>query len=146
MTPLVIDTAVAVKAVLPEEDSAAADALLDAAARGAHQLIAPDLMALEFGNVMWKHVQRSRMTAAEARRNVERFPFDRISWLPGRALLPGAMELALQFNITVYDGTFLAAAESLGVQFVTADQALHRKVSKHLPWVTLLSQLHSPES
>jgi len=140
VTPLVVDTAVAVKVVIEEEDSVHADALMQAAARGTYHLIAPDLMALEFGNVMWKCVRRSVLTAAEAWRNIERFPFDRIAWLPARALLPGAFSLAIRFGLTVYDGTFLAAAETLGAHLVTADRVLHRRVAADLPWVRLLGE------
>ena len=87
MIPLVPDTGVLVKFIVKEEYSPQAMALLGAAVEGTYHLAAPDFMAIEFGNVLWKYVRRAVMKEAEARRHIERFPFDRIEWLPARLLL-----------------------------------------------------------
>ena len=147
MIPVVLDTGVLVKFVVAEEDSPKAVALLGAATEGIYHLAAPDFMAIEFGNVLWKYVNHAILREKEARRHLERFPFDRIEWLPARMLLPDAFRFAREHNIAVYDGAFLAGAASLAVDLVTADQALHRKVSSRLPWVKLLREFDvSPAS
>jgi predicted nucleic acid-binding protein len=127
-----------VKVYVEEQDSSRATALLRAAAEGRYRLAAPDFMAIEFGNVLWKYVQRSVLGEEEAWQALAEFPYDRIEWLPARMLASQAFRFALQYDIAVYDGAFLAGAESLAVDFVTSDEALHRKVSGHLPWVRLL--------
>lgn len=144
MTPVVVDTAVAIKAVLEEPDSDRAEALFEAAARGSHRLVAPELMVYEFGNVLWKQVRRAVLTEAEANHVIARFPFDQIDWLPGHSLLPGAFQYAIRYGLTVYDAAFLSAATLLGVELITADRVLHRKVAGHLPWVKLLHELPVP--
>ena len=138
MTPLVLDTSVLMKFVVDEEDSPKAVALLGSAVEGICHLAAPDFMAIEFGNVLWKYVRRGVMRDEEARRHLDRFPFDRIEWLAARLLLKDAFRFAREYDIAVYDGAFLAAAESLAVDLVTSDEALHRKVGNRLPWVRLL--------
>lgn len=138
MTPLVLDTGVLVKFVVQEKDSAKAVELLRAAIQGAYRLVAPDFMAIEFANVLWKYASRAVLTVAEARRHLERFPIDRIEWLPGHVLLRDAFRMATEHEVAVYDAAFLAAASNLGASFVTADEGLHRKVSGRLPWVKLL--------
>ena len=66
------------------------------------------------------------------------FPFDCIEWLAARLLLKDAFRFAREDDVAVCDGAFLAGAESLAVDLVTSDEALHRKVSNRLPWVRLL--------
>jgi predicted nucleic acid-binding protein len=141
VTPIVLDTGVLVKAVVQEEDSSKALALFDAAVEGAYHLAAPDFMAIEFGNVLWKYVKHGTLREEEAQRHLDRLPFDRIEWLPARILVSQAFRFALEHDVAVYDGAFLAAAQSLAVDLVTSDEALHRKVSGRLPWVRLLRDL-----
>jgi predicted nucleic acid-binding protein len=138
VTPIVLDTSVLVKFVIDAEDSPKAVALLGAAVEGICHLAAPDFMAFEFGNVLWKYVRRGGMTDEDARRHIERFPFDRIEWLAARLLLKDAFRFAKEYDLAVYDGVFLAGAESLAVDLVTSDEALYRKVNNRLPWVKLL--------
>ncbi len=128
MIPLVLDTGVMVKVVVQEEDSWKAVALFDAAVEGAYRLVAPDFMAIEFGSVLWKYVSREILREEKAWRHVERLPYDRIEWLPARMLLPEAFRFAMDHGIAVYAAAFLAAATSLGTEFVTTDHVLHRKV------------------
>jgi predicted nucleic acid-binding protein len=136
--PVILDTGVMVKVFVVEQDSSRATALLRAAAEGRCRLAAPDFMVIEFGNVLWKYVRRTVLSEEEAWQALGEFPYDRIEWLPARMLLKDAFRFAYEYGITVYDGAFLAGAESLAVDLVTADEALHRKVSGRLPWVRLL--------
>ncbi len=144
MIPLVPDTSVLVKFIVKEEDSPKAVALLGAAVEGTYHLAAPDFMAIEFGNVLWKYVRRGLMKEAEARRHIERFPFDRIEWLPARLLLKDAFRFAQEHDVAVYDGAFLAAAAGFDADLVTSDEGLHRKVSSRLRWVKLLREYDGP--
>lgn|GEM_PF-2375585 len=147
MIPVALDTGVLVKVVVEEEDSSKAIALFRSAVEGTYRLVAPDFMAIEFANVLWKYVSRKILREEEARRHIERFPFDRIEWLPARVLVSQALRFATEFGVAVYDGAFLASAESLAVELVTTDMLLHRKVSGQLPWVKLLREFDvSPPS
>lgn len=138
MIPVVLDTGVMVKIFVEEQDSSRATALLRAAAEGKYHLAAPDFMAIEFGNVLWKYVRRSVLREEEAWQAFGDFPYDRIEWLAALLLLKDAFRFAREYDVAVYDGAFLAGAESLAVDLVTSDEALHRKVSNRLPWVRLL--------
>jgi predicted nucleic acid-binding protein len=116
-------------------------ALFRAAVDGAYRLVAPDFMAIELANVLWKYVERELLTDIEARRVLDRFPFDYVEWLPARMLLADAFRLATVHRITVYDAAFLAGAASLAADFVTADRTLHGRVVSRLPWVKLLTDV-----
>lgn len=144
MRPVVLDTGVLVKVFVKEADSSRATTLLRAAAEGAYRRAAPDVMAIEFGNVLRKYVGRGALREEEARQALLDFPYDRFEWLPARTLLEKAFGLAMAYDVAVYDGAFLAAAASLDVDLVTADEVLFAKGSLHLPWVRLLRDFEVP--
>jgi len=143
---LVPDTTVVVKVFLEEDESPHAQALFQRAVNGEFHLVAPDFMAIEFGNVLWKHARQARLTVEEARQAIDRLPFDHISWVPAEALLPRAFGFATRYGIALYDAAFVSVAEMVGADFVTADRALVRKVGRHLSWVRLLGDFSSPPS
>ena len=104
MSLYVVDASVAVKWFVPEEYSDAASILLDST----HQLLAPDLMLPEFGNVVWKKLRMGELAEEEAREivtTVRTFPIDLFE---SDRLLESAFELAVGLSRTVYDSMYLA--------------------------------------
>lgn len=117
---LVVDASVALKWVVPESASEHADRLL----AGDHDLAAPDLLATEAANALWKKVQRSELTAPDAREALDLLLHGGLTWHATRGLLPRALELACLSRHPVYDCVYLALADQLGAPLVTADASL----------------------
>ncbi len=120
MSVVVVDSSVAIKWYVPESHHEAATLLLE----GENELHTPDLLPSEFGNVLWKKIQRDELTEREVTaivRALRTVPF-RIH--PSLALLEGAMEIALRTTRTVYDSVYVALAVALDCPFVTADTRL----------------------
>jgi predicted nucleic acid-binding protein len=128
---IVVDTSVAIKWFFDESDSSPARALLKGEAVGA-----PDLLYYEFANYL---CMKDFVTPEEARRFV-----DQLYALPLQVfILPQkgfrrAVELAKRFGLTAYDASFVALAEALEADLVTADAKLVRK-AKSLSFVKPLS-------
>lgn len=62
-------------------------------------------------------------------------------WRRSRAdLIEPALELALAYDITVYDGSFAVLAQQLNLPLITADDALGRKLSGSGVAVQLLAE------
>jgi predicted nucleic acid-binding protein len=123
---LVVDTSVAIKWVVREDgesaeaDTRAALAILDNA------LIAPDFMAVEFGNVLWKKVRRNEIGADHARASLDILA-TMISFLPTHGFAARALEIGLELGHPVYDCLFIAVAEAHGAPLITADRKLVRQ-------------------
>ena len=121
MTDLVIDASVAIKWVVEEPGTAVALSLLR------HRLFAPDLLVVECANVLWKKVRRRELGSAEALFAARLLQRADIELYPMRGLLESATELALALDHPAYDCAYLALAESLSCDLVTADQRLCAK-------------------
>ena len=123
---LVIDTSVAVKWVVPEnggEIEAETDMALDLLSRG---LIAPDCMAAEFANALFKKVQRGEIFEQQAKEAVDILP-DLVNFLPTPALIAPALELALSIGHPIHDCIFLITAIQHGYPLITADKKFVEK-------------------
>jgi predicted nucleic acid-binding protein len=137
----VIDTSVDIKTYVQEHDSGKAVQLRNEYHQGVHQLIAPDLFPTEMCNVLMILERTGKIKPGEADLFFRQF----LSQLPplfaALPLLPRALELAKQFQQTVYDCLYVALAEREGYELVTADDKLVKAVQPTLPFVISLSSL-----
>jgi predicted nucleic acid-binding protein len=115
VSDLVVDASVALKWVIDEPGSEAALALFR------HRLLAPDLLVAECSNALWKKVRRRELTADEADLCARLLQAAEIELVPMRALLESATRFALRLDHPAYDCFYLALAESLSCDVVTAD-------------------------
>lgn len=128
MSALVIDASIAVKWVIEEEGSREAVAL-----RGRGRLIAPDLLVAECANILWKKARRSEIVREEALLAARLLQGADIELVPMRPLLAAAARLAIALDHPAYDCIYLALAVERDCRFVTADQALLRKLEEVRP-------------
>ncbi len=137
MSRFVVDASVAIKWYLPEPNSADADRLLN----NGSQLLAPDLLFPEVGNILWKRVMRSELTVHKAQvilRALETLP---LTLRPADALSENAMTVACSLKRSFYDSLYLALALMADCRLVTADKKLFDAVKdaapikKHILWI-----------
>ncbi|MEA2694640.1 MAG: hypothetical protein QOJ16_4027 [Acidobacteriota bacterium] len=120
MRRCVVDASVAVKWFVPEVHSEEALRLLSAG----RELLAPDLLPAEFGNILWKKTRRGEIgvpKAVEILRALAEIPLHVSS---SSRLLESAYLLAEKFQRTVYDSLYLALAILEECPMVTADLRL----------------------
>lgn len=120
MTTLVVDSSVAVKWFIPEVLSDQAARILD----DSYELLAPDLLISEFGNVLWKKIRRGEIETGEAREILAAFRRVPLEILPGLDLVEAALEIAVAHGRTLYDALYVALAVGEDCPFITADDRL----------------------
>lgn len=117
----VIDASVAVKWLLPEDYTQAAESLL---AEGI-SLSAPDLLFSEVGNVMWKRVRGKEMTPDAGHEALSRLLEIDILVTPAGLLLEKAFQLACAYQRTVHDSLYVTLAVEENATLVTADKRFY---------------------
>ena len=126
---VVLDTSVVIKWVRSgEEDREQALQLRKNYLEGELAIAIPDLLLYELANVL-----RFKPSAVKenVRKVVNSFLDLGLAVIePSPVVLHEAIELSFEYDVTFYDALFLAIAENLRYDFVTADQALYRQISQ----------------
>lgn len=120
MTPVVVDSSVAVKWFVPEELSDVAALLFEPS----YDLAAPDLLVPEFGNVLWKKMRRNELRRDEALEIVGALGEVPLTIVGSADLVVPALEIAAAYGRTVYDALYVALAVARDCVLVTADERL----------------------
>lgn len=138
MADCVVDTSVALKLVLNEPDSPDAVRVANDIAATGGRFFLIDIARIEAINVIWLQHHRRLLSEARARAaltDLRQLPLVIVDTEP---LLADAFDLALQFDIAVYDACFVAAVKQLGCPGVTADVPLVRNMGAAYPTIKLL--------
>ncbi len=136
--PLVVDASVAVKWVLAEAESDLAQQIVHGS------LLAPDLLLIECGNAIWRHVRLGEVDRTEVPQLWAVLRAMPVEIVAGRALVERALDLAVMLNHPVYDCLYLALALDRGARVVTTDRrflAASRRRHDLVGAVVLLSDL-----
>jgi len=132
----VVDASVVVDLVAPDVGSdAPARIRFGKWAAAGTELVAPGLLWLETANALLTGIRHGRWSGADAdaaAARLERIPLRRADQAPDQAR---AFELARRYdNWPVCDMVYVALAERLGTELITADQRLRARLA-HLGWV-----------
>jgi predicted nucleic acid-binding protein len=135
VTAYVLDASVAAKWFLPSGETLTdeAVALLRRFAAGRLGLLVPDLFWPEVGNIFWKAGRSGRMSMASAREAVSALSACGIRTTPSLPLLGHALEIATEFERTVYDAIYVALAVESNHSLVTADERLANAMAAYFP-------------
>jgi predicted nucleic acid-binding protein len=136
---LVLDASVVIKGFLNESLSDRATALLAGGEEPDRlALDAPDLLYVECANILWKHVRRGVLDRALAAEHASSVAALRLRSTPAQELTPTALALAIEHDISAYDASYVALAQSLACELVTADERLVNKLAPRLGFVRWL--------
>lgn len=125
---IILDSSVIAKWIFPEESSEIALVINDRFIAGQLSIAAPILLYYEINNILKSTFKSLRIKPAEALQAYEDFMKLNIVTYSSESLMKKALEIALEFDISSYDASYLALAEELQIPFVTSDQKLLNKV------------------
>src|SRR2546426_7295803 len=103
MPKLVVDASVVIKWFVTEPLSLEARRILDDYRAGAIDLVAPDLLNAEVGNIVWKKQTYQGLGPDDAKAVIDAFRSLVIAFTPTVDLLTDAYSLAITHQRTIYD-------------------------------------------
>jgi predicted nucleic acid-binding protein len=122
-----LDTSVAVKWFVTEEDSERAADLQQAHLRDDLQLHAPDILLMEMANALRYSGRLSEERILEDLETFSALGVEIVSF--SIDLLNSAVSLSLEHDLAVYDAYFLALAQALEMPLITADRRMLSRLS-----------------
>lgn len=141
---IVIDTSVALKWWLRDEEHAAeADELQMEFLCGNLNLIAPTLFDYEVINALKGAVVRKRIDEAYALSAISDLMAYDIVRRDLRSLHISAFQLACRYQRPSYDASYLALAQTLGLDFYTGDKRMFNAVSNAFAWMKWIGDYRS---
>ena len=116
----VVDASVALKWVIDEAGSEAANSL------AGESLSSPSLLLAECANALWAKARRHEITAEEVVERLALLLGAPVLLVPVEELVEDATRLAVTLDHPVYDCLYLALAVREGTRLITADQQFVR--------------------
>jgi predicted nucleic acid-binding protein len=135
---VVVDTSIAIKWAIKEEDSHFALALLNEWNDKGMVILAPTLLAYEAANVLHKQIRKGALPFEDAQLALNEIIFDIVTFafVNNANLSIRAIQLAQQFSLpATYDAYYLALAESYNCELWTADTRMWNSLRGKLGWV-----------
>lgn len=138
---IVVDASVACKWFVLEPGSVEAEGLLVMN----RAVVAPDLVVPEVCNALWRKSAAGEVSATQLSAAIDDMAgfFDEL--VPTMALAARATAMASAVGHPVYDCFYVALAERLGCQVVTADKELIKRLSR-TDWSSLAVDLDNAQT
>ncbi len=125
MKEYVVDASVAIKWVVLESQSEAAEAYLP------YQLYAPDFLLIECASILFKKYLTGHLEAEKAFDCLQEVVDSGVALHAPDMLIARALKLSAELRHSVYDCLYLALALQEDIPLVTADEKFYKTVRKH---------------
>jgi predicted nucleic acid-binding protein len=132
---IVVDASTATKWFVEETDSDKANILKTAHESGLLQLTAPDLLVYEVTNALNYNPKMATSDLMNGIRRLLELDLDLIP--PKSDLAAETAKTARKYGVSAYDASYIALADIIGTNCVTADEKLHRKLRSEKPLLLL---------
>ena len=140
MDQVVVDSSIVIKWFVVEPYSTEARRLLNEYQTGALEMLAPDLLAAEIGNIVWKKHRFQGLAVADAQLILDGFRSLKFNVTPTAALLDEAFRLAVANQRTVYDMMYVTLGLRENCRVVTADEKLVNALQGAFPKLTWIAK------
>ena len=133
---LVLDALVIVKWFTQEEKRSEALEIREKFINQKIDIVVPDLILYEISNALRYNPRFDEEDVKEAIDSLIKMELNIIT--PTKDIIERAIEISFLKNISVYDAYYIALAENIGFDLVTADEKLSNKVREGFGFVKVL--------
>ena len=133
---LVLDALVIVKWFTQEEKRSEALEIREKFINQKIDIVVPDLILYEISNALRYNPRFDEEDVKEAIDSLIKMELNIIT--PTKDIIERAIEISFLKNISVYDAHYIALAENIGFDLVTADEKLSNKVREGFGFVKVL--------
>jgi predicted nucleic acid-binding protein len=148
MTPpfrYVVDTNIAIKQFIDDPLTEKVNQLFEHLAKNSlAQFYVPDLFYIECANVLIKYVRASRCSAEQAALNLVDLKALRIHSTPTKLLMIGAIDISAKYDISAYDGSYVALSHQVKAPLLTLDKRLFNSMKDSTFDVRLFTDFSIP--
>lgn len=141
MNQYVLDSSVGVKWIFDEEWSEKAVLLMRYFRDRKIQFIVPEFFYCELASASWQKVERKLTSVDLARDALQKFMVLPFVTYSDKELADMALDSALQYGVSPYDGLYLALAEINVVPLVTADRKLFDALKGRFDFIEFLGDV-----
>ncbi|MEI2581783.1 type II toxin-antitoxin system VapC family toxin [Scytonema sp. PRP1] len=140
----VVDASVGIKQFVPDPLTPKVNQLFAHLANPQNQFFVPDLFYIECANILWKYVRAGLYAAGDVPADLaslKTFPLRVVSTVD---LMADAVSIALAYNISAYDASYVALSQQVGATLLTLDQRLVRALGATSYDVCLFNDFEIP--
>ena len=125
----VVDASVGIKQFIPDPLSSKVIQLFTHLEIPQTEIFVPDLFYIECANIIWKYVRAGLYAAADVPIDLANLRGLSLRTVSTAELILDATNIALNYGISAYDGSYVALSEQVGAPLLTLDQKLVRALT-----------------
>ena len=120
----VLDTNVCIKQFIAYPLTPKVNQLFDHLNEPLAEFFVPDLFYIECANALWKYVRANLYTAEQVQADITDLKTLRFQVTSTKDLMTQAVQIGLDYNITAYDGCYVALSRQVTAPLLTLDERL----------------------
>ena len=141
----VIDTNIAIKQLIDDPLTEKVNQLFEHLAKNpVAQFYVPDLFYIECANVLVKYVRANRCSAEKAALDLADLKALRIQSTPTKVLMLEATAISAKYDISAYDGSYIALSDQVKAPLLTLDKRLFNSMKSSALDVRLFTDFLIP--
>jgi len=125
----VIDTNIVIKQFIDDPLTEKVNRLFEHLSDPSTQFYAPDLLYVESANVLCKYVRAQLYTAKQVTLGLEDLSELPLKIVSTKKLMMQAVQIGLKYNISAYDGCYVALSDQANAPLLTLDKRLFNSVA-----------------
>lgn len=120
----VVDASVGIKQFIPDPLSGKVQQLFAYLDYSQTQISIPDLFYIESANALWKYIRAGQLSITQVRENLATLKTFPLRVVLMADLMEEALNIAVAYNISAYDASYVALSQRVNAPLLTLDRRL----------------------